>query len=333
MSSGSAMLVDQSPPVLPTVQQPEPEISPPATPHIPASATRRLEKQRSSLATATSESNAVVDADGRPISSALATLRIGATPFDNASRLQSALPRVPSSPDADDGLHPATSQRQLLSLHGGSSRILRDVVMPARYQPAGGVLSDGVMSHLSPLSKKKGGRAMPVVDFNRMVQTPRVGESRYLPPLSRSSMGRPRPPPEWIRESQFSLRAPTPLMQPDGRPPLRKVPVVGKMPAGLTNTEGYFRVFTGIVSGTLVIALQRGYAVLTQAFALLTEMKTIETVDLKKNGHHLAELLPHRYTRKMPLYGTSPRMMMMMQQPVSALHKCGTKKLACVPLQ
>ncbi|KAJ3145469.1 hypothetical protein HDU89_007094 [Geranomyces variabilis] len=288
MSSGSAMMVDQSPPV-PTVQQPEPEISPPATPHIPASATRRLEKQSSSLATATSESNAVVDADGRPISSALATLRIGATPFGNTSRLQSALPQVPFSPDADDGPHPATSQRHLLSLHGGSSRILRDVVMPARYQPAGGVLSDGVMSHLSPLSKKKGGRAMPVVDFNRMVQTPRVGESRYLPPLSRSSLGRPRPPPEWIRESQFSLRAPTPLMQPDGRPPLRKVPVVGKMPAGLTNTEGYFRVFT--------------------------EMKTIETVDLKKNGHHLAELLPHRYTRKMPLYGTSPRMMMMMQQP------------------
>ncbi|KAJ3014346.1 hypothetical protein HKX48_005201 [Thoreauomyces humboldtii] len=94
-----------------------------------------------------------------------------------------------------------------------------------------------------------------------------------------------------VRESNMQILPPTPVIpgrSDVGMRPLRKIPIVGRVPEGTLAAEGYFRVFT--------------------------EMKTIETVTVAKNGHHLAALLPHRYTKKMPLYGTSPRMLMMMQQ-------------------
>ncbi|KAI9101751.1 hypothetical protein DFS34DRAFT_611312 [Phlyctochytrium arcticum] len=139
-----------------------------------------------------------------------------------------------------------------------------------------------------------------------MKQAAVTNQQRYNIPAMRTKTGHfppDRPPPmisklkqgsEWIRQSQFSLLPPTPPDPIRRRP--HRVPVIGNAPPSIPAPEGYFRIFT--------------------------EMKTVETAEKAKNGHHLATLLPHRYTKKIPLYGTSPRMFLMMQQrPASRLAK------------
>ncbi|KAI8905289.1 hypothetical protein DFJ77DRAFT_479559 [Powellomyces hirtus] len=288
------MMLDQPP-------RPDPPSAEPIERHPPSTAHSRI-NDSSPPSKAPSTKDLYVDQDARPVSSVLASLRIGATPQTFLTRTQSALPSLPVSPQSDEGV-PQTplqqqkgyAQPQQKSVFMKTPSMVAEPRHLLRPPPSPTVMENRKTKTLDPLP---GRRMMSVLDFNRMVQTPRAGESRSLPPLSRLST-RPRPPPEWVRESRMSLLPPTPPpppTHPPGEPLLKKTPVIGKIPKGLSSAEGYFRVFT--------------------------EMKTVETVDVAKNGHHLATLLPHRYTKKMPLYGTSPRMMMMMQQrPPSRLAK------------
>ncbi|KAJ3270119.1 hypothetical protein HK104_004980 [Borealophlyctis nickersoniae] len=99
---------------------------------------------------------------------------------------------------------------------------------------------------------------------------------------------------EWIRSSQLQLPPPTPAgaISHVPRPYPRRVPVIVAA-ADPSDRPNYFRVFT--------------------------EMKTVE-LEEGAAGHRLAKLLPHRYTKKVPLYGTSPRVLMMMQKGPPTRH-------------
>ncbi|TPX66872.1 hypothetical protein SpCBS45565_g04222 [Spizellomyces sp. 'palustris'] len=183
-----------------------------------------------------------------------------------------------------------------------SDRLLSPLPPPPRSPVTSG---RQVSQQLNCLLKKDKHRALsPLERPKKPLDIPKLADNYKNPFLGPGPLERRKYEPtkkldkktsEWVRASQLSLLPATPAGPSATRRP-RRVPVLGKMPPSIPAPEGYFRIFT--------------------------EMKTVETTDASKNGHHLASLLPHRYTKKVPLYGTSPRMLLMMQralQPPSRL--------------
>ncbi|RKO89561.1 hypothetical protein BDK51DRAFT_26186, partial [Blyttiomyces helicus] len=106
----------------------------------------------------------------------------------------------------------------------------------------------------------------------------------------------PRPPHPSTPPSSNAL--PNPRRRTPRGPPPRCPPT----PAGLSPT-GALRLPSGITKAVRLSSLPDGY------FRIFTELKMVETVDATgpRDGHRLARLLPHRYTKRVPLYGTAPK--------------------------
>ncbi|KNC97368.1 uncharacterized protein SPPG_07294 [Spizellomyces punctatus DAOM BR117] len=175
-----------------------------------------------------------------------------------------------------------------------SDRLLSPLPSPPRSRISSG---RKVSQQLDCLLKKDKRRVLSPLDRpKKPLDIPKLADNYKNPFLGPGPLERRKYEPtkkldkktsQWVRASQLSLLPATPAGPSATRRPHR-VPVLGKVPPSIPAPEGYFRIFT--------------------------EMKTVETTDASKNGHHLASLLPHRYTKKVPLYGTSPRMLLMMQK-------------------